>query len=146
MRHYRCDSPETAASIVAACLLSDGHLGIDELKALDRCGMERRLNINRGQLLGIMRQMCEDLMSTPCLNWSDTCRPNPDMVSQLAQDVQDRRLREEIIALCEEGAYADGHRSENCAVFIRLLRDAWKASDEPPRSRDALETRQVQAL
>jgi hypothetical protein len=38
MRHYRCDSPESAARIVAACLLSDGHLGIDELKALDRCG------------------------------------------------------------------------------------------------------------
>ena len=51
MRHYRTDSPEAAARIVAACLLSDGHVGIDELEALDRMGMEHRLAINRGQLL-----------------------------------------------------------------------------------------------
>jgi len=40
MRHYHCDSPEAAGLIVAACLLSDGHLGLAELEALDRCGMK----------------------------------------------------------------------------------------------------------
>ncbi|MFC0400188.1 TerB family tellurite resistance protein [Paraburkholderia rhizosphaerae] len=142
MRHYRSDSPETAARIIAACLLCDGHVGFEELQALDRCGIEQRLHINRGQLLGIMRELCEELMSTPCLNWNDSCRPDPEMVLHLAQDVRDLRLREEIIALCEAGAYPDGHRSENCIVFIQMLRDAWKEPSgyELARSRDALES------
>ena len=41
MRHYHCNSPEAAGRILAACLLSDGHLGLTELEALDRCVVER---------------------------------------------------------------------------------------------------------
>jgi len=104
MRHYRCDSPEAAARIVAACLLSDGHVGVDELEALDRSGMQQRLNMSRGQLLAVMQQMCEDLTTTAYLNWGDTCRLDPAVIFHLAQDVKDLRLRREIIALCNESA------------------------------------------
>jgi hypothetical protein len=140
MRHYRCDSPEAAARIVAACLLSNGHLGIAGLDALERCGMEERLNINRLQLLGIMQQMCEDLMWAACLNWGDACRLDPAVVFHLAHDVKDRRLRREVLALCEHGAHADAHLSEGEALFIKLLRSAWDMAAEPasPRSSNSL--------
>ena len=126
MRHYRSDSPEAAARLVAACLLSDGHVGIDELEALERYGMEERLNISRAQLLAVMQQMCEDLTSTAYLNWGDTCRLDPAVIFCLAQDVRDWRLRREVMALCNEGAHADGHLSEGEAAFIQLLRAAWQ--------------------
>jgi hypothetical protein len=130
MRHYRTDSPEAAARIVAACLLSDGHVGIDELEALDRFGMERRLMMNRGQLLTVMQQMCEDLTTSAYLNWGDACRFDPAVIYHLAQDVRDWRLQREILALCEEGAFADGHLSEREAGFIRVLRSIWRTPHE----------------
>ena len=121
MRHYRSDSPEAAARIVAACLLSDGHVGVDELEALERYGMEARLKMNRGQLLVVMQQMCEDLTTTAYLNWGDTCRLDPAVIFSLAADVKDWRLRREVLTLCQEGAHADGHIAEGEAVFIHLL-------------------------
>jgi len=134
MRHYRSDSPEAAARIVAACLLSDGHVGIDELEALDRCGMEQRLNMDRGKLLAVMQQMCEDITSTAYLNWGDTCRLDPAVIFCLAHDIKDWRMRREILALCEEGANADGHRSEAEAMFIQMLRTAWQMPETPRAS------------
>jgi uncharacterized tellurite resistance protein B-like protein len=129
MRHYRTDSPEAAARIVAACVLSDGHVGIDELEALDRMGMENRLTINRAQLLAVMQQMCEDLATSAYLNWNDACRFDPAVIYLLAQEVRDWRLRREILALCEECAHADGHLSEAEAGFIRVLRSIWRSPD-----------------
>jgi len=131
MRHYRSDSPEAAARIVAACLLSDGHVGVDELEALERYGMEARLKMNRGQLLAVMQQMCEDLTSTAYLNWGDACRLDPAVIFCLAQDVKDWRLRREVLALCNESAHADGHLSEGEAMFIQLLRSAWQIPETP---------------
>jgi hypothetical protein len=146
MRHYRCDSPEAAARIVAACLLSDGHVGVDELEALDRCGMQQRLNMSRGQLLAVMQQMCEDLTTTAYLNWGDTCRLDPAVIFHLAQDVKDVHLRRQIIALCNEGAHADGHFSEVEAGFIRMLRAAWRMPEvnDRPRLRGTLRLPQLQ--
>jgi hypothetical protein len=129
MRHYLTDSPQAAARIVAACLLADGHLGIDELDALDRCGMAQRLNMDRRQLLGVIQQMCEDLTTTAYLNWGDTCRLDPAVIFSLAADVKDGRLRREVLELCQEGAHADGHIAEGEAVFIHLLRAAWQMPD-----------------
>ena len=61
MRHYQCDSPEAGARIVAACLLSDGHVGKDEMEALDRHGIEQRLSLRPRQFLAIVQTLCEDL-------------------------------------------------------------------------------------
>ncbi|MDR7006227.1 tellurite resistance TerB family protein [Paraburkholderia strydomiana] len=130
MRHYRTDSPEAAARIVAACLLSDGHVGIDELEALHRMGMEQRLTMNRGQLLTVIQQMREDLTTSAYLNWGDACRFDPAVIYHLGHDVRDWRLRREILALCEEGARADGHLSEGEAGFIRVLRNIWRSPHE----------------
>ncbi|MFM0015892.1 hypothetical protein PQR46_35735 [Paraburkholderia sediminicola] len=53
MRHYQCDCLEAAARIVAACSLSDGRVGVDELEALDRHGIERRLSLRPLQFLAV---------------------------------------------------------------------------------------------
>jgi hypothetical protein len=46
-------------------------------------------------------------------------------------------MRREVIALCEEGAYADGHLSEGEAAFIQMLRAAWQM----PEAYDPHDTR-----
>jgi hypothetical protein len=125
MRHYQCDSPEAAARIVAACLLSDGHVSADEIEALDRQGMEKRLSLRPRQFMAVMQTLCEDLTSAAYLNWGDVCKLDPAIVVQLAADVQDWQLRREVIWLCKEAVHADEHISAGEAGFLRLLRAAW---------------------
>jgi hypothetical protein len=84
MRHYQCDSPEAAARIVAACLLSDEHVGADETEALDRHGIEQRLSLRPRQFLAVVQTLCEDLTSAAYLNWGDASSLDPVIVSQLA--------------------------------------------------------------
>lgn len=131
MRHYQCNSPEAAGRILAACLLSDGNLSVTELEALDRCGMERRLLLNRHRLLSIVQTLCEDL--TPCgyLNWSDVCQIDPATLVSLAADVQDRQLRRDIMELCSEAVMADPGHCDREAAFLGVLRDAWKLPARP---------------
>ncbi|MDB5785115.1 TerB family tellurite resistance protein [Caballeronia mineralivorans] len=126
MRHYQCDSPEAAARIVAACVLSDGHVGMDEIEALDRHGIEQRLSLRPRQFLAVVQTLCEDLTFAAYLNWGDVCRLDPVIVVQLAADVQDWQMRRDVIWLCKEAIHADRHISEGEAGFLRLLRAAWE--------------------
>ncbi|MFL9991255.1 TerB family tellurite resistance protein [Paraburkholderia sediminicola] len=126
MRHYDCNSPEAAGRILAACLLSDGHLSLTELEALDRCGMERRLLLNRSRLLSIVQTLYEDLTRCGYLSWSDVCQVDPETLAWLAADVQDRQLRRDIIDLCNEAITADRSYCDREADFLRLLHNAWQ--------------------
>jgi hypothetical protein len=126
MRHYQCDSPEAAARIVAACLLSDGHVGMEEIEALDRHGIGARLSLHPRQFLAVVQSLCEDLTCSAYLNWGDACRLDPVVVVQLASEVQDWKMRRDVIWLCKEAIHADMHISEGEARFLRLLRAAWE--------------------
>jgi hypothetical protein len=128
MNHHHCNSPEAAGRILAACLLSDGYLGLTELEALDRCGMERRLLLNRGRLLSIMQTLYEDLTRCGYLSWSDVCQVDPTTLAWLAADVQDEQLRREIVDLCNEAVTADHSYCDREADFLRRLCDAWHLS------------------
>ncbi|CAD6532006.1 tellurite resistance TerB family protein [Paraburkholderia metrosideri] len=129
MRHYQCNSPEAAARIVAACLLSDGHVGYDEIDALERHGIEQRLSLRPGQFMAVMQTLCEDLTSAAYLNWGDACRLDPVIVAELSADVQDWQMRRDIISLCKEAIQADRHISDAEAGFLRLLGAAWILPD-----------------
>ena len=136
MRHYQCNSPEAAGRILAACLLSDGHLSLTELEALDRCGMQTRLLLDRHRLLAIVQTLCEDLTPFGYMNWSEVCQLDPATLASLAADVQDRQLRHHIIELCNEAVTADQSSCEREARFLRSLRDAWQfptQNDAGPR-------------
>jgi hypothetical protein len=126
MRHYQCNSPEAAGRILAVCLLTDGHLSLAELEALDRCGMEKRLLLNRHRLLAIVQTLYEDMTRSGYLNWNDACQVDPTTLAALAADVQDRRLRRDIMELCNEAVMADHDHCDREADFLRLLRDAWQ--------------------
>jgi hypothetical protein len=143
MRHYQCDSPEAAARIVAACILADGHVGMDELEALYRHGIEQRLSLRPHQFLSVVQALCEDLTSAAYLNWGDACRLDPDIVQQLAADVHDCHMRRHIIGLCKEAIHADRHISEGEAKFLRLLRAAWESPEHPDWARPREQIRLV---
>lgn len=125
MRHYQCDSPEAAARVVAACLLSDGHLAKEEIEALHRLGFEKRLSLHPSQFLLVVQNLCEDLTCSAYLSWGDVCQFDPFVIAQLAVDVQSRQLQRDVILLCEEVMHAQGHYSERQVEFLRSLRAVW---------------------
>ena len=62
----------------------------------------------------------EDLTRTAgYLNWSDVCKVDPETLAWLAADVQDRRLRRDIIELCSEAVTADGSNCDREAEFLK---------------------------
>jgi len=134
MRHYECNSPEAAARIVAACLLSDGHVSVDEMDALDRHRIEQRLLLRPRQFLAVVQTLCEDLTSATYLNWGDACRLDPVIVVQLAADVDDWQMRRDLIWLFKEAIHADRHISEGEARFLRQLRAPWEWPEPPDRA------------
>ena len=126
MRNYECKSPEAAGRILAACLISDGHLSIAELEALDRCGLQKRLLLNRNRLLSIVQSLYEDLARCGYMSWNDVCHVDPETLAWLAADVQDRRLRKDIIELCNEALVAEDDFCEREAAFMKALCEAWE--------------------
>lgn len=133
MRHYQCNSPEAAGRILAACLLADGHLSITELEALERCGMERKLLLNRHRLLAIVQSFYEDLTQSGYLSWNDACQIEPATLTFLAADVQDKQMRRDIMELCSEAVMADRGHCEREAEFLKRLRTAWHLPASPDR-------------
>lgn len=126
MRRYHCNTPEAAGRILAACLLTDGHFGLSELEVLERCGMEARLSLDRSRLLSIVRTHCEDLTRSGCLNWTAACEVDAATLAWMAAEVQDQRLRNDIVELCREAVMADRSHCEREAGFLRLLRREWQ--------------------
>ncbi len=126
MRHYQRNSPEAAGRIIAACLIADGHLCNTELVALERSGMESRLMLDRSRLLSIVQTLYEDLTRCGYLSWSDVCEVDPETLAWLAADIQDPRLRHDIIELCDEIVTTNPLACDRDARFVRLLREAWR--------------------
>lgn len=128
MHHYRCNSPEAAGRILAACLLADGYLSLAELETLDRHSMKERLSIDRNQLLSLTQTLCEDLTRFGCLNWSEACQVDAATLRLLANDVNDPQLRGHVLHLCHAAVFADRSVCERETSYLQLLRDAWSVA------------------
>jgi hypothetical protein len=126
MRSYPHDSPQAAARVVALSVLAGGHLCSSELKALERAGISERLGLYPGEFQHIIQGLCEDLMSTSHLNWGDLCQPQSGTMTQLLSELNDRRLREEVISLCIAAAQADHHISEHEFAVLVVFAATWK--------------------
>src|SRR6201999_3320042 len=135
MHHYPLNSPEAAGRILAACLLTDGHLSLAELEALDRHGIEERLLLDRNRLLSVMQTLCEDLTRVGCLDWNKACQVDPVTLLLLAEDVQDPRMRRHIVELCYAAVLAEAGLCEREVGYLQLLCHAWNMA--PPDRRFA---------
>ena len=137
MRTYKRNSPHAAARIVAISLLADGHLGCEEIIALERLQLSQRLGMSADEFEKVIRELCEDLMMTPHLNWGDTCRPNSEIMRHVISELADARLRSEVMSLCQTAVHADNHVSAGESAFLLALSHAWQlpAGIAPAHSR-----------
>jgi uncharacterized tellurite resistance protein B-like protein len=126
MRTYQPNSPQAAARLIALAVLADGHVGSSELDALDEARLSHRLGLGPGEFRTIMRDLCEDLMSTSHLNWGNLCRPESDVMLQLIVELRDPRMQTEVIDLCKTAMLADDHVSEHEYALLHAFAQAWR--------------------
>jgi hypothetical protein len=127
MRTYTSNSPQAAGRIVAIALLADGHLGSEELAAVHRARIAERLGLLPGEFGAIMQGLCEDLLTSAHLNWSDACKLDSDVMQHVMCELEDPALRAEVLSLCLVAVHADRHLAESEAALLVALSNAWRA-------------------
>ncbi len=128
MRTYPCNSPQAAARLVALTVLADGYVGRDELVMLEQAGLPERLGLRPGEFHAVLQALCEDLMAASHMNWGHLCRPDADVVRQLAAELADPLMRAEVLSLCRIAAQADQHLSEGEFAVLNTCAHAWRLS------------------
>jgi hypothetical protein len=126
MRTYSCNSPQAAGRIVAIALLADGHLSSDELTALHRARIADRLGLAPGEFGAILQGLCEDLLMSSHLNWSDACKVDSNVMQQVMCELEDPELRAEVLNLCYVAIYADRHVADTETALLASLSRAWQ--------------------
>ncbi|CAG9247586.1 TerB family tellurite resistance protein [Paraburkholderia unamae] len=126
MRTYTCNSPQAAGRIVAIALLADGHLSSEELAAVHRARIADRLGLAPGEFGTIVQSLCEDLLTSSHLNWSDACKLDSDVMQQVMRELDDPALRAEVLTLCHVAVYADRHVAESEVALLASLGRAWQ--------------------
>jgi uncharacterized tellurite resistance protein B-like protein len=126
MRSYSCNSPQAAGRIVAIALLADGHLSSDELTALHRVRIAERLGLAPREFGAILQALCEDLMTSSHLDWSDACKVDSDVMQHVMRELKDPELRAEVLNLCYVAVYADRHVADTETALLASLANAWQ--------------------
>ena len=132
MRTYTCNSPQAAGRIVAIALLADGHLSSEELTALHRARIADRLGLAPGEFGKIVQGLCEDLLTSSHLNWSDACKLDSNVMQHVMRELDDPELRAEVLNLCHVAVYADRHVADTEVALLASLSRAWQ---QDPRQR-----------
>jgi hypothetical protein len=127
MRTYRSNSPQAAGRIVAIALLADGHLSANELAAVHRARIADRLGLAPREFSTILQDLCEDLLTSAHLNWSDACKLDSDVMQQVMCELEDPVLRAEVLSLCLVAVHADRHLADGEAELVSALATAWRA-------------------
>jgi uncharacterized tellurite resistance protein B-like protein len=127
MRTYTSNSPQAAGRIVAIALLADGHLNSSELAAVHRARIAERLGLAPGEFSTILRDLCEDLLTTANMDWSDACKLDSDVMQQVLLELEDPSLRAEVLSLCLVAVHADRHLSDSEAHLLAVLSKSWQA-------------------
>lgn len=138
MRNYPANSPQAAARIVALTMLADGHLSKAELDALERHGGYRELGLDAEQLHDVLLALCEDLLHSANLAWTDACRIDPYTLGRLMEEIDDSDLRRRVLALCVQVAEADAHVSDGESLMLMHAVEHWGLHGQmlqPPRPR-----------
>ena len=125
MRTYPNNSPQAAARIVGLAMLADGHVCKAELDVLDRHGVHHQLGLHAEELHVVVHALCEDLLSAAQLTWADACRVDPRTLAEMMGEVDDPRLRLEVLRLCVSVVEADGHVGEGESIVLGAAVEHW---------------------
>lgn len=125
MQNHAINSPQVAACIVALTLVADGDIGQAELQRLDDLKVHEQLNLSQDELHRVMKDFCQNLLSSPQLNWSDVCPLDERELASLMGQITQPALRQRVLHLCLQLAEADGHVAEGEFIVLNAAVEHW---------------------
>jgi len=125
VRTYPRNSPQAAARIVALTLLADGHVCNTELHVLEQLNAEDTLGLGKSELQGVLHDLCEDMLASAEQSWSGTCQISPETLAQLMDEVDDPRLRKQVMRMCLDVANADHQVTKGETIVLSAAIDRW---------------------
>lgn len=127
MRHYETDSRPAAARLLALTALADGGLDRNEIDALMRADLARRLGIGSTEFERILREYCEDLMVSAHYLDGMRLKVADEVLDLLLEDIADPALRRALLRTMQDIASADGvETAAEVEVLARAL-EKWGA-------------------
>lgn len=125
MRAYLRNSPQAAARVVVLTVLADGHLGHQEIDALQRIDVAQRLDLSPEQFMGVLQAVCDDLMATSHRHWSGIQNlPRTDL-KQMLDEIDDVGLRLMVLEICAALCECDQHVADAEYEMLCTLADHW---------------------
>ncbi|MDI1260489.1 TerB family tellurite resistance protein [Aquabacterium sp.] len=125
MRTYPIDSPQAAARILALTVLADGDIGQPEIDLLDRLAIHEQLGVDRQEFHAVLDSLCEDLLSSGQLQWSDACPVDEGTLARLMGEIEDPTLRRRLLSLCIDIAEADAQVAEGESIVLTAAVEHW---------------------
>ena len=128
MRTYPTNSPEAATRLLAMVLVADGHCALSEMRALDMLEVPQRLGMAPEAVKAVIDDFCEDLARATHGEWTGSAMMDDATRDHMIGQVQDAKLRQQILLICESLALADGHLAEGETDMLDAMARAWQVA------------------
>jgi uncharacterized tellurite resistance protein B-like protein len=122
-----------AARIVGVAALADGHLGRQEIDALERLIAHEQLGLSRLDLHDVVQALAEDLMATVSAQWQICAQMDTVILPALLDELDEPALCRRVLDMCIEVAAADHCVTDAEQDVIAAASRKWKleAMDTP---------------
>jgi tellurite resistance protein len=111
--------------------LADGNLCAQEQALFERLEVALQLGLVPADFQRVLRETCEDLLSTVHSSWSQSCNVGQIPLQALMADIDDPALQQRLLGLCRAVAEADGHVADGEAVLLDIAFQQWAPQRRP---------------
>jgi hypothetical protein len=125
MRHYRSNSPEATARVIALALLADGAIDLSELKALERHDIISRLGLDHTGFDRVVHEFCEDMLIYAHRMPSNELELDAETIVDLLDEIRDLLLQRKVLRAMLDIVNADGRLAGGEAVLVSQAMKLW---------------------
>lgn len=125
MRSYPRNSPHAAARVVALTVLADGHLGHQEIDAMQRIDVAGRLDLSQADFMGVLQAVCDDLMASSHQHWSGIQHLPRTELKQMLDEIDDVGLRLIVMEICAALCECDQNLADAEYEMLCTQADHW---------------------
>lgn len=125
MRSYPRNSPQAAARVVALTVLADGHLGHQEIDAMQRIDVAGRLDLSQADFMGVLQAVCDDLMASSHQHWSGIQHLPRTELKQMLDEIDDVGLRLIVMEICAALCECDQNLADAEYEMLCTQADHW---------------------
>jgi uncharacterized tellurite resistance protein B-like protein len=131
MRSYPTNSAKAVSRLLALAMIVDGHLSPAEVKAMHRSGILQRSAIDEDDFDDVVRDLCEDLLSTAARRCSEEVEIDARLLDALLGEVEDQALRLSVMQAMLDIVHADSVLDVRETLLIERAFMRWSGKHQP---------------